>query len=126
MKLNIDFAWYSINHDGEEVCGDHVDAKYDADRFIGVLADGMGSGVKANVLSTMGATILSTMLMGGEDVESAVDTVVRTLPVCSERGMNYCTFSVVTVEQNASILPWANSSESSVKRVVMMGTQSTA
>ena len=100
MKLNIDFAWYSINHDGEEVCGDHVDAKYDADRFIGVLADGMGSGVKANVLSTMGATILSTMLMGGEDVESAVDTVVRTLPVCSERGMNYCTFSVVTVEQN--------------------------
>ena len=102
MKLNVDFAWYSINHDGEEVCGDHVDAKYDEDRFIGVLADGMGSGVKANVLSTMGSTILSTMLIGGEDVESAVDMVVRTLPVCSERGMNYCTFSVVTIDQNGT------------------------
>ena len=104
MKLNVDFAWYSINHDGEEVCGDHVDAKYDQDRFIGVLADGMGSGVKANVLSTMGSTILSTMLIGGEDVESAVDMVVRTLPVCSERGMNYCTFSVVTIDQSGTAI----------------------
>ncbi len=98
MSINIDFGFYSINHDGEEVCGDKVETKRAAGRFIGVLADGMGSGVKANILSTMGATILSTMLMGGESVESAVEMVVRTLPVCSERGMNYCTFSVITID----------------------------
>lgn len=98
MNLYIDFGFRSINHAGEEICGDRVETKRTAERFIGVLADGMGSGVKANILSTMGSTILSTMLMGGETVESAVDAVVRTLPVCSERGLNYCTFSVVTID----------------------------
>ncbi len=98
MKLYIDFGFRSINHAGEEVCGDRVETKRTEKRFIGVLADGMGSGVKANILSTMGSAILSTMLLGGESVESAVDAVIRTLPVCSERGMNYCTFSVVTID----------------------------
>lgn len=100
MNIYIDFGYRSINHDGEEVCGDRVETKRTKNLFLGVLADGMGSGVKANILSTMGSTILSTMLMGGESVESAVDMVVKTLPVCSERGLNYCTFSVVTVDES--------------------------
>lgn len=87
MNICVDFGFRSVNHFGEEVCGDKVDVKRTEKQFIGVLADGMGSGVKANILSTMGSTILSTMLLGGETVESAVDAVVRTLPVCSERGL---------------------------------------
>ena len=102
MSLFVDCGWYSVYHDGEEVCGDRVVITRGKKQLLGVLADGMGSGVKANVLSTMGSTILSTMLMGGESVESAVDTVVRTLPVCSERGMNYCTFSVVTIDSDGT------------------------
>ena len=98
MNISIDFGFRSINHYGEEVCGDRVEQKRREDGFLGVLADGMGSGVKANILSTMGSTILSTMLVGGETVESAVDVVVRSLPVCSERGLNYCTFSVVNID----------------------------
>ena len=100
MNISIDYGYRSINHDGEEVCGDRVEHKRWKDGFIGVLADGMGSGVKANILSTMGSAILSTMLLGGESVESAVDVVIRSLPVCSERGMNYCTFSVVNIDKN--------------------------
>lgn len=100
MNIYVDFGFHSINHFGEEVCGDKVEVKRTQDEFIGVLADGMGSGVKANILSTMGSTILSTMLMAGETVESAVDAVIRTLPVCSERGLNYCTFSVVTIDDS--------------------------
>lgn len=99
MNISIDFCFRSINHYGEEVCGDRVEHKRREDGFLGVLADGMGSGVKANILSTMGSTILSTMLVGGETVESAVDVVVRSLPVCSERGLNYCTFSVVNIDK---------------------------
>lgn len=99
MNISIDFGFRSINHYGEEVCGDRVEHKRREDGFLGVLADGMGSGVKANILSTMGSTILSTMLVGGETVESAVDVVVRSLPVCSERGLNYCTFSVVNIDK---------------------------
>ena len=66
MNISIDYGYRSINHDGEEVCGDRVEHKRWKDGFIGVLADGMGSGVKANILSTMGSAILSTMLLGGE------------------------------------------------------------
>ena len=98
MRTHIDYGYYSIFHYGEEVCGDRVVFKPEKKRFMGVLADGMGSGVKANILSTMGSTILSTMLTGGEPLESAVDMVVRSLPVCSERGLNYCTFSVVSID----------------------------
>ena len=100
MNIYVDFGFHSVNHFGEEVCGDKVEIKRTPEQFLGVLADGMGSGVKANILSTMGSTILSTMLLGGETVESAVDAVIRTLPVCSERGLNYCTFSVITISEN--------------------------
>lgn len=100
MNISLDYGYHSINHYGEEVCGDRVNIRQSQDGFVGVLADGMGSGVKANILSTMGSTILSTMLMGGELLESAVDVVIRSLPVCSERGMNYCTFSVIKVDGN--------------------------
>lgn len=99
MSLHLEYGYRSINHYGEEVCGDRVNIRRNRDDLIAVLADGMGSGVKANILSTMGSTILSTMLSGGEGVEAAVDTVIRSLPVCSERGMNYCTFSVVHVDK---------------------------
>lgn len=99
MNISLDYGYYSINHHGEEVCGDRVNFRRNKDGFVGVLADGMGSGIKANILSTMGSTILSTMLSGGESVESAVDMVIRSLPVCSERGMNYCTFSVIHVDK---------------------------
>lgn len=98
MNISLDYGYYSINHFGEEVCGDRVNIRPGKEGFVGVLADGMGSGVKANILSTMGSTILSTMLAGGETLESAVDVVIRSLPVCSERGMNYCTFSVISVD----------------------------
>ena len=83
--LCADIGYKSINHYGEQLCGDHVDVvEQGEDSMVIVLADGLGSGVKANILSTMGSTILSTMLVGGETVESAVDVVVRSLPVCSE------------------------------------------
>ena len=98
MNISLDFGWRSVNHYGEEVCGDRVTFKREKDRILAVLADGMGSGVKANILSTMGSTILSTMLGGGESMESAVETLIRSLPVCSERGLNYCTFSVVDID----------------------------
>ena len=99
MNISIDYGYKSVFHYGEEVCGDKVEVKQRNQQFIGVLADGMGSGVKANILSTMGATILSSMFMSGEPLEEAVDTVIRSLPVCSERGLNYCTFSVVSIDE---------------------------
>ena len=52
--LCADIGYKSINHYGEELCGDHVDVvETGDDSTVIVLSDGLGSGVKASILSTL-------------------------------------------------------------------------
>ena len=63
--LCVDIGWKSINHYGEQLCGDHVDIVENGDNSqVIVLADGLGSGVKASILSTLTSKIISTMMAG--------------------------------------------------------------
>jgi hypothetical protein len=100
MKMYVDTAYRSLNKHGEELCGDKVRITRTNDSVIAVLADGLGSGVKANILSTLTSTIISTMLNEGATVEQAVETIVSTLPVCSVRKLAYSTFSILQVSDN--------------------------
>ena len=61
-NLCADIGWKSINHEGEQLCGDHVEVVESKDSTIVVLADGLGSGVKASILSTLTSKIISTMM----------------------------------------------------------------
>lgn len=100
-NLCAEIGYKSINHYGEELCGDHVEIieKDDGSTVI-VLADGLGSGVKASILSTLTSKIISTMLASGLSLESCVDTIAATLPICSVRGVAYSTFSIINVKNN--------------------------
>ena len=61
-NLCADIGCKSINHIGEQLCGDHVDIVEQGDNStVIVLADGLGSGVKASILSTLTSKIISTM-----------------------------------------------------------------
>ena len=89
----------SFNHVGEELCGDHVEKRVDPDGTLTfVLADGLGSGVTANILSTLTATMLVNMIGGGLSIEESVTSLIKTLPASKHRGnVAYSTFTVIRV-----------------------------
>ena len=99
MELYLENGYTSLNKAGEELCGDRVKVSDDGEYTTLVLADGLGSGVKANILSTLTSTILCTMVSGGVSIEECVDTIIQTLPVCRERGVAYATFTVIHVNR---------------------------
>ncbi len=110
MEWHVDIACRSLFRYGEELCGDKVQVTSTEDSVIAVLSDGLGSGVKANILSTLTSSILATMLHEGAAIDQAVETIVKTLPVCSERGLAYSTFSVLQVfdDGNAYLVEFDN------------------
>ena len=95
--LYIDSGYVSLNKAGEQLCGDRVVFTSNENTSICVLADGLGSGVKANILATLTSQILATMSAGGMSVEECVNTIVRTLPECNVRKIAYSTFTIVKI-----------------------------
>ncbi len=97
LEQCIEFGYTALNHVGEELCGDNVACSVNGDCTTLVLADGLGSGVKANILSMLTSKILCTMASNDIDVHECVETVIQTLPVCKERGVAYSTFSLIHI-----------------------------
>ena len=95
MELCLEYGCTSVNKFGEELCGDNVVSMVDGDYTTLVLADGLGSGVKANILSTLTSKILCTMAANGIDIDECVETLIQTLPACQVRGVAYSTFSLI-------------------------------
>ncbi len=109
--LCADIGYKSVNHFGEELCGDHVDiVEENENSTVIVLADGLGSGVKASILSTLTSKIISTMMAAGLPIEDCVATIAATLPVCSVRGVAYSTFTIIYLRDNetAEIIQYDN------------------
>ena len=109
--LCADIGYKSINHYGEQLCGDHVDiVEPDESSTVIVLSDGLGSGVKASILSTLTSKIISTMMAEGLPLEECVSTIAATLPVCSVRGVAYSTFTIIHLKNNqtAEIIQYDN------------------
>lgn len=100
MGITVDVAYKSLNKFTEILCGDKVEMLETEDSNILILADGMGSGVKANILATLTSKILGTMFLNGATLEECVDTIVQTLPVCQVRQVAYSTFSILQVFHN--------------------------
>lgn len=66
-------------------------------RIVSVLADGLGSGVKASVLASMTATMALKFTATAMDIRDSAEIIMDTLPICSVRKISYSTFTVVDI-----------------------------
>ncbi len=111
-KPNLVMEFYSkqLNKHGEELCGDSIKAFLDKNHASIVLSDGLGSGVKANILANLSTSIITIMLENGADIKDVVETLVQTLPVCQVRRIAYSTFTIIQIDDNgiAKIVEYDN------------------
>lgn len=101
----VEVGHFQIPKHGQGSAGDSfLSRKSESDgRIISVLSDGLGSGIKAGVLSTLTATMAMKFVESDMPVKRAAKIIMDTLPVCSERGISYATFTLVDVEPSSRV-----------------------
>ena len=92
MRLFYEWGGKQLQKDGEELCGDNIAFARHADSVMLALSDGLGSGVKANILSTLTTRIVMHLMENELPLSEVVETLSRTLPVCEVRTLAYSTF----------------------------------
>lgn len=97
QRFHAEVGVSQLSKHGEELCGDNVEVVRTANSTIIVLSDGLGSGVKANILAMLTTKIASSMLKRGIPLEEVVNTIAQTLPVCRQRKIAYSTFHIIKV-----------------------------
>ncbi len=110
-RLCTDVGYLTLYKFGELLCGDHIEViEKDENSTVVVLADGMGSGVKASILSILTSKIISTMIANSMSIDECVAAVVSTLPVCKVRQIAYSTFTIINIINNteAEIIQYDN------------------
>ena len=94
MKLFYEWGTQQIHKRREELCGDSIEISRGTDKVTVALSDGLGSGVKANILATLTTQIAMHLLENELPLEEVVQTLTETLPVDKERKMAYSTFAI--------------------------------
>ena len=99
MSLFVEVDYFNLRKDGEQTSGDIflLEKDPDAHRTVCTLSDGLGSGVKANVLANITATMAQKFILNNIEIKHAAQRIMATLPVCSERQISYATFSIVDI-----------------------------
>jgi hypothetical protein len=97
LNTFLDIHHISLNKQGEELCGDKVKILKTPEKTTIVLSDGLGSGVKANILASLTTEIIITMLRENTALKDVIETVIGTLPVCKVRKIAYATFTIVEI-----------------------------
>lgn len=94
MRLFYEWGIKQLQKHGEELCGDNVAVARHADYVTLALSDGLGSGVKANILSILTTRIVMHLMENELSLSEVVETLGKTLPVCDVRKLAYSTFAI--------------------------------
>lgn len=103
--LFIDVHHYACRKWNQNVCGDaFVSKRFDNEgRLIAVLSDGLGSGVKANILAIMTAHMALRFVAAGTDLLRSCEVMMESLPVCQVRKISYATFTIVDCDMEGGV-----------------------
>lgn len=93
------------NKHGQDICGDSFMTRKlpEEERVISVLSDGLGHGLKANILSTMTATMALKFTASDVDLICSSETIMNALPVCRVRNISYATYTIVDIKLQTDI-----------------------
>jgi hypothetical protein len=98
--LFIESGGAHISKHGEILCGDSLSVAPIEGGKIMVLSDGLGSGVKANILATLTTKIATRLMERGLPIDEVVETLTDTLPECKVRKIAYSTFTLLKVQDD--------------------------
>jgi hypothetical protein len=101
----VEVDYQQKSYEGQRICGDiFLSSKVkEENRIVVVLSDGMGHGVKASVLATLTATMAVNFTKEHKEPEKTAEIIMKTLPECSDRKMNYSTFTIIDIEQSNKV-----------------------
>ncbi|MHC4983020.1 MAG: SpoIIE family protein phosphatase [Planctomycetota bacterium] len=116
MKCYYEWGTKQLHKDGEELCGDSVAVTRHADSVTLALSDGLGSGVKANILATLTTRIAMHLLENDLPLSEVVETLGKTLPVCQVRKLAYSTFAIAQFFRDG----WARVVEFDTPRAILL------
>jgi len=94
MRLYFEWGTRQLHKHKEELCGDSIAVSRHSDSVTLALSDGLGSGVKANILATLTTRIAMHLLENDLPLSEVVETLGKTLPVCKVRKLAYSTFAI--------------------------------
>ncbi len=100
MKCLLDVYHQSINNVGEELCGDQIRVLNSGNKTRVVLCDGLGHGVKANILASLSSEIIINMLREDIPLPEVIETVIATLPVDKKLNLAYATNTMIEIDHS--------------------------
>jgi len=98
VRYIVETAYESVNKFGEELCGDQIRLLANEDKTRAVLSDGLGSGVKANILSSLTAEISVRMLRENISIQEVIETILKTLPIDKTLNLAYATNTLIEID----------------------------
>ncbi len=112
VPLLIEVDWQSTLKTGQSICGDSVVAvkSKEQQRYVLVVSDGLGSGVKASILSQMTATMAAKFVSSDMELPISLGVMMDALPVCQVRKISYATFTIVdsTLDGETRVIEMGN------------------
>ena len=96
--LTCEIHYAQKNKAGESVCGDTIKIKKSEGKTVVSISDGLGSGVKASILSTLTASMATTMVFNGVPISEVFQSIISTLPICKVRGISYATLATCLID----------------------------